>query len=275
MSLTRRHTLGGLLGAGAALTLAACTSDDPSRTTNVDPNKLDGVLARVKDSGTIRIGMEGVYAPYGYHEGGKLVGIEKEIGDLVAQDLGVKATYVETKWDSLIAGIDVNKYDVIFNNIVPTEERKQKYDFSIPYARSIGKVAVLKGSGITAIDQVKGKRAAQTPSSNWGKQAAALGAEIVTVEGFVQAVELVNSGRADLTLNDFVSFQQFFKKTPNAKIELLKGDVEANIQICALFNKGNADFKAELDKVLGKRLADGSISAIMKKYTDTDFTPTK
>ena len=83
----------------------------------------------------------------------------------------------------------------------------------------------------------------------------AAGAEIVTVEGFVQAVELVNSGRADLTLNDFVSFQQFFKKTPNAKIELLKGDVEANIQICALFNKGNADFKAELDKVLGKRLA--------------------
>lgn len=280
MSLSRRQVLTGILGSSAALVLAGCSapstpaaSGSAGTPANYNPNELTGALARIKSSGTIRIGMEGVYTPYGYHQGDQLVGIEKEIGDFIAQQLGVKASYVETKWDSLIAGLDVNKYDIVLNNIAITDARKQKYDFSIPYLRSIGKAGVRKGSSITSIDQIKGKRAAQTPTSNWGQQAKSLGAEIVPADGFVQTVELVASGRADVTLNDFVSFQQYLKQHTDAPITLLDGEVEANIQIAALLNKGNEDLKAAVDAAITKGLADGTISSVTKKYTDTDLTP--
>lgn len=279
MSMSRRQIIGGVFGAGALFALSACSSGgsgdaaSSAPATAIDPNKLDGALERIKASGVIRIGMEGVYAPYGYHEGDKLVGIEKEIGDLLAADLGVTAEYVETKWDSLIAGMDVNKYDLVLNNITPTDERKQKYDFTIPYARSIGKAAVHKDSGITSFDQLAGKKSAQTPTSNWGSQATALGAEVVPVEGFVQAIELVSTGRADTTLNDLVSFQEYLKQHPDAPIVLLEGEVDIDIRVAGLINKGNEDFKAALDESITKHLADGSFAAIMEKYTGTDLTP--
>ena len=46
------------------------------------------------------------------------------------------AEYIETPWDSLIAGVDAGRYDIVLNNVAPTDERKKKYDFSVPYAHS-------------------------------------------------------------------------------------------------------------------------------------------
>lgn len=271
MQLTRRNVLAGLVAGSAAMALSACGGGDGGSA--ADPQKLTGVLERVKENGELRIGMEGVYAPYGYHEGDKLVGIEKEIGDAVAAALGVKAKYVETKWDSLIAGIDVNKYDVILNNIAATPARKEKYDFSIPYLRVSGRAAVPKNSTIATLADIKGKKAAQTATSNWNKEASNLGAEIVIVDGFVQGVELISSGRADVTLNDYISFQQYLKKHPDAPIKLLDEEVPIDTTICVLINKGNDDFKAELDKALQKLITDGSIAKITDKYTGQDLSP--
>ncbi len=50
-----------------------------------------------------KIGTEGTYAPFTYHdESGKLVGFDVEIGEAIAAKLGVKAEFVEGKWDGLI-----------------------------------------------------------------------------------------------------------------------------------------------------------------------------
>lgn len=267
MQLTRRSVLSGLLVGSAGLALSACGGD------TADPKDLTGVLDRVKKTGELRIGMEGVFSPYGYHEGDKLVGIEKELGDLVAAGLGVKPKYIETKWDSLIAGIDVNKYDVIFNNIAATEERKQKYDFSVPYLREMGRVAVHKDSPIQTLADLTGKKAAQTPTSNYGKTAVKLGGELVTVDGFVQAIDLVASGRADFTIYGLISFQQYQKEHPDAPIRVLDIQVPQVSDACALINKGNEDFRAELDRILTALIQDGSIKKITEKYTGHDLSP--
>ena len=131
---TRRHAL-GLVGLGAfGALVAACSSDEKS-----DDAATSGTgLQSIRDKGKLRIGMEGTFRPYGYHDGGKLVGFEKEIGDLIAADLGVEPQYVETQWDSLIAGVDAGRYDIIINNISATSERRKKFDFSVPYAESRG-----------------------------------------------------------------------------------------------------------------------------------------
>src|ERR1700739_4624422 len=69
-------------------------------------------LAQVKSAGVFKIGTEGTYAPFSYHdESGKLAGFDVEIGTEIAKRLGVKPQFVEGKWDGLIAGLDVNRYD--------------------------------------------------------------------------------------------------------------------------------------------------------------------
>ena len=58
-------------------------------------------------------------------------------------------------------------------------------------------------------------------TSNYADIAKSYGAEIIGVEGFNQAIELINSKRADVTINDNISFLDFKKKQPNAQVKIV------------------------------------------------------
>lgn len=267
---TRRAAL-GLVGLGAlGSVLAACSSEDSgsgSQTSGTD-------LATIRRNGTVRIGMEGTFRPYGYHDSsGQLVGFEKEIGDLIARDLGVKAQYVETQWDSLIAGVDAGRYDLIINNLSATDERKAKFDFSIPYAESQGKVGVAKDSPLRHTSEVSGHSAAQTETSNFGQQMAAAGANLVPVTGFDEAAMLVSFGRVDMTGNDFVTFQAFFDQRPDHNLRLLEGNLGDPSDSAVLMGKGQTELKSAIDRSLRTHLHNGDLKKIYERYVKTDLTP--
>ena len=81
-------------------------------------------LDAIKSAGELKIGTEGTYAPFTFHDkDNKLVGFDVEIGEVVAQKRGVKPEFVEGKWDGLIAGLDVKRYDAVINQVGTTEER--------------------------------------------------------------------------------------------------------------------------------------------------------
>lgn len=258
-----------LLGLGALGTVLAACSNGGSGSTDA-ANKLQAI----KDAGTIRIGMEGTFKPFGYHDAsGQLVGFEKEIGDLIAQDLGVKAEYVETQWDSLIAGVDAGRYDIVINNVAATEERQKKYDFSKPYAVSEGRVAVVEGSPLKSVDDISGKSAAQSETSNFRTLVEAKGATIIPVTGFDEAIEQVLSGRADATGNDFVTFQAYMQEHPEAKIRLLEGTLGGGSETSVLMPKGAESLKKAIDDSLQKHMDNGDLAGIYKKYVKEDLTP--
>src|SRR3954468_6253525 len=152
-----------------------------------------GSLDDIKAAGTLRIGTEGTYAPFTFHDAsGKLVGFDVEIGEAVAAKLGVKAEFVEGKWDGLIAGIDAKRYDTVINQVGITDARKQKYDFSEPYIASKAVLIVRDGNDdIKSFADLKGKKSAQSLSSNFGKIAQTAGAELIGTDGFDQSIQLV------------------------------------------------------------------------------------
>ena len=141
-------------------------------------------LDAVKEAGVLKIGTEGTYAPFTFHDAsGELVGFDVEIGRAIAEKLGVEAQFVEGPWDGLIAGIDANRYDVVINQVGINEERQAKYDFSEPYIASKAALVVKDDNAdITSFEALSGKKAAQTITSNFGKLAEQYGAEIVPTE---------------------------------------------------------------------------------------------
>lgn len=269
--VTRRTAL-SLTGASAlALALAACGSS--SDTASQDVAAADKLQA-IKDAGTIRVGFEGTFAPWNYHnESGELVGMEKEIADLIAADLGVKAEYIETQWDSLIAGVDANRYDIVINNVSPTEERKQKYDFSVPYVASEGKVAVLESSSLQKIEDLNGATAASSETSNFRTLLEAAGAKMTIVSGFDEAIEQVLSGRVDAVGNDAVTFAYYKEQHPDAPIRLLEGVLGDASQSAILMPKGATSLQKAIDDSITKHLENGDLKAIYEKYVGIDLSP--
>lgn len=270
--LNRRSLLLGAALAGTTGLLAACSGGNGSSAGSAQSSS--NLLESIKSAGKIRIGVEGTYRPYTYHDAsGKLAGFEYDIAETLAKDLGVTAEYIETPWDSLIAGVDADRYDIVINNVSATDERKQKYDFSVPYLYSEPKVAVKKDSSLQNVSEISGHSSAQSETSNFRKMVEAKGASIVVVSGFDEAIEQVLSGRAEMTANDSVSFAEYFKEHPDANLRLLSGDLGTGSNSSILLPKGQDALRNAIDDSLKKHLGNGDIKAIYEKYVGEDLSP--
>jgi L-cystine transport system substrate-binding protein len=237
------------------------------------PVLAQSALDQIKQAGVLRIGTEGTYAPFTFHDSsGALVGFDVEIGQKVAEHLGVKAEFVEGPWDGLIAGIDANRYDVVINQVGITDERKAKYDFSEPYIASKAALVVRgDNEAIKSFEDLKGKKSAQTLTSNFGKLAQQYGAELVPTEGFDQSIALVVQGRADATINDSLSFFDFKKQQPDANVKIVASEAEADFS-GVLLAKGKPELVEAINAALAAIKTDGTYAEISQKYFGEDVS---
>ncbi|WP_350303269.1 amino acid ABC transporter substrate-binding protein [Brucella intermedia] len=230
-------------------------------------------LDAIKSAGVLKIGTEGTYAPYTYHDkDNKLVGFDVEIGEAVAAKLGVKPEFVEGKWDGLIAGLDAKRYDAVINQVGITEERQKKFNFSNPYI--VSKVVLIvndKNDTIKDFADLKGKKSAQSLTSNYGKLAKEAGAELVATDGFDQSIQLVLTGRADATLNDSLSFLDFKKHQPKAPVKVVAEKENADAS-GIIVRKGDDELVAAINKALDEIKADGTYDKISQKYFGQDVS---
>ena len=65
-----------------------------------------------------------------------LVGYDVEVSRAIAEKLGVEPEYVESDWDSLFAGLDAGRYDMVCNGVEVTEERQDLRFYHPPTATS-------------------------------------------------------------------------------------------------------------------------------------------
>ena len=233
----------------------------------------DDSLAKVQSAGVLKIGTEGTYAPYSYHEeDGSLVGFDVEIAELIAEKLGVKAEFVETKWDAMIAGLDAKRFDIIANQVGISEERLEKYDFSEPYTYIHGALIVNKDNeDITSFEDIAGKKSAQTLTSNWGQTAEEYGAELVGVDGFEQSIELIASGRADLTINSEVALYDYLKQKPDAPIKKVALSDDPSI-VGIPVRKGDTSLYEAINKAVVELKEEGKLTELSLKYFGADIT---
>ncbi len=257
-----------------ALVFSGCgTSKQAAVTQPENETKPQNLLEQIKADGKIRIGTEGTYAPYTFHDkDGKLTGFDVEIAEEIAKRLEVEAEFIETKWDGMFAGLDAKRFDAIANNVAIKEDRLQKYDFSDSYIVSKAVLIVNEDNGdIKSFEDLKGKKSGQTLTSNLAEIASSYGAEIVQVEGFNQSIDLLASKRIDATVNDSLSFLDFKKQKPDTPIKVVD-EVDMNIQIGIMFNKGNKELVDAVNKALDDIKADGTYLKIAEKWFGEDVS---
>ena len=175
-------------------------------------------LDQIKSAGVL-VRHRGHLRPFTFHEAsGQLVGFDVDIGRAIAQRLGVKAEFVEGKWDGLIAGLDAKRYDAVINQVGITDARKAKYDFSDPYISSAAVLIVRDdNTTIKSFEDLKGRKSANTLTSNFGKLAQRHGADLVAVQGFNESIDLLTSGRVEATVNDNLSYLDFRSRSPTPR----------------------------------------------------------
>ena len=268
----KRRTLALLLALVTALTLLFAGCAKPA---NEPEAPAADLLAAIREKGEITIAMEGTWAPWTYHdEADKLVGFDVEIGEKIAEKLGVKATFIEGEWDGLLAGLEAGRYDIMINGVDVTPEREQKYDFSTPYAFNRTAVIVRADDDrIAEMADLKDMNTANTISSTYAEVAEKYGANVTGVDDLNQTMELLLSGRIDATLNAEVTYYDYMKAHPDAGLKIACIDPETT-SVAIPIRKGdaNANLLKAVNDALQELRDSGELKALSEKYFGGDIT---
>jgi cystine transport system substrate-binding protein len=222
---------------------------------------------------TLTVATEGTYRPFSYHdESGELVGYDVEVAEAVAEKLGVEVTFEETQWDAIFAGLDAGRFDTIANQVSITPEREADYVFSTPYTVSNGVLVVSADNNeIKGFEDLEGKTTAQSLTSNWNALAQESGAEVEAVEGWAQAVALLDQGRVDATINDSLTYLDYANTEDASGIEVAAETDEESQSAFVAVPEREALTEA-IDGALEELRTDGTLAELGEKYFGEDVS---
>jgi cystine transport system substrate-binding protein len=265
--MSRRHVFALASLALSAVVLSACSGGAATSSTG------GGDDYGLVTPGTLTVATEGTYRPFSYHDGsGDLTGFDVEIIEAVADKLDLEVKFQETQWDAIFAGLDAGRTDVIANQVSINPEREAKYLFSEPYTVSPGVIVVKEDDdSISSFDDLAGKTTAQSLTSNWYELAQASGAQVEAVEGWAQAVALLEQGRVDATVNDNLTFLDY-EKTDGPTGLKIAAETDDPARNAFAFTKDKKALVDAVDKALDELREDGTLAEISDKYFGADVT---
>lgn len=234
----------------------------------------DDELSQIQESGVLKVGVEGTYPPYTYHdEDGELTGFDVEVAKAIADKLGVEADFTESAWDSLLAGVDSGRLDTVINAVSITDERSEKYDFAGPYFYITQQIVVSKDNDdIVDMDSLNGKKMANTATTAYLDILEDAGASLVQINTADEAVALISSGRADFTTFNSVVFNEYLQQHPDANLKVAFVIPNVVDEYGVPVKKGETALYDAIQSAIDELKKDGTLSQLSMDYFDTDFT---
>ena len=265
-------SLMGVMAAAGVLNLTGCSSKDTAASTasSATPNKLDSI----QKSGKLVVALEGAWQPWSYHDSSDtLVGYDVEVSRAIAEKLGVEPEYVESDWDSLFAGLDAGRYDMVCNGVEVTEERAKTYAFTTPYGYIHTALAVRKDNeDIHSFEDLKGKTTANSLASTYMELAESYGATVQGIDTLEETIQLLTAGRIDATLNADVSFYDYLNVHPDADFKLVAQTAEASHVAIPVLKSEDTAYLDALNTAIEELRADGTLKTLSEKYFGQDIS---
>lgn len=242
------------------ISFVACSSEKKSDDTNTDTDTQE----------TLTMATNAEFPPYEYKEGDKVVGIDAEVAQAIADKLGMKLEIVDTKFDAIIPGVQSGKYDMGMAGMTVTPEREQSVAFSDSYATGIQSIIVNQGSNIKSVDDLSEKTKIGVQLGTTGDIYAKddFGDEAVQeYDKGADAVQALIAGKIDCVIIDNEPAKSFV--AANEGLEILKTSyAEEDYAIC--FKKDNTELQTKVNDALKELIADGTLQKIVNKYITAD-----
>ena len=263
------------------LTLAGCSSNSGSSAaasgaaSSAASTGAADQLAAIQTNGKLVVALEGAWQPWSYHdESDTLVGYDVEVSRAIAEKLGVEPEYVESDWDSLFAGLDAGRFDIVCNGVEVTDERAKTYDFTTPYGYIHTALAVRKDNeDIKSFEDLKGKTTANSLASTYMELAESYGATVQGIDTLEETIQLLTAGRIDATLNADVSFYDYLNVHPDADFKLVAQTEDAS-HVAIPLRKGDASatLLEAINTAIEELRADGTLKTLSEKYFGQDIS---
>ncbi len=221
------------------------------------------------EEGKLIMATNAYFQPYEYYDGDKIIGIDAEIAEAIAEELGLELEIQDMAFDSIITAVSEGSVDFGLAGMTITEDRLKDVDFSISYATGVQSIIVPEGSAITSVDDLYAEGAAYKVGVQLGTTGDVyatddFGDDLVT--SFTTGNEAVNAllgGDVDCVIIDNEPAKAFVANNTGLKI---LDTSYADEDYAACIKKGNDQLREAVDNAIEKLIEDGTIDTIVDKY---------
>lgn len=220
-----------------------------------------------KDDGIIKMGTNAEFPPFEYVENGEYAGIDVELAQAIAKELGKELEIVDMAFNALINALNSGKVDFVAAGMSVDPEREKNVDFTIKYYNATQTIIVQAGNeNIKSKDDLVGKKiGVQTGTTGYDVAVEIKDAVVSTYENGLEATMDLANGNIDAVIIDDFPAKKYVEKNPGLK--LVDGQFEEE-QYAMAVKKGNKKLLEQINKALQKLMDDGTYDKILEKYSD-------
>ncbi|WP_269495207.1 transporter substrate-binding domain-containing protein [Castellaniella sp. S9] len=254
-----------LLGAAATLALGA-TLAPSAHAQSVDA---------VKASGVLKAGVQVAQVPWGFTDAqGKLTGFEVEFVRMVAQDLGVQPQIVPVTPANRTAALLTGQVDMLAAVMGIFPDRQKVVLFTRPYAVNENVVIAKAGPQMKGWEDLKGMRIGVprgTPQDKALTDANPPDTKLMRFDDDAATVQALVSGQVD-------AIGAAITQVGNLAQVAGPGTYESRLVLSRVYNgvavrPGEREWVDYLNGLIGRKIADGELSALYKKWIGNDLPP--
>lgn len=258
---------GSMLLTGCGGSKAADSSSDAQDTNSTTAS--DSADYTLATDGKLTMATNAYFEPWEYYDGGKIVGIDVEVAQAIADKLGLELEVMDMDFDSIITAVSAGKADMGMAGMTVTEDRKKNVDFSQTYASAIQAIIVPDGSDIKSADDMEGKKIGVMQgftgdlncTEQFGEDA------VVRFNKSAEAVMALQQGKIDCIVIDNEPAKKII--AANDGLQILDSTYSQEDYAIA-FAKGNDGLRDAVDKALGELIEDGTVEKVMNEYIIAD-----
>ncbi len=242
------------------------------------------VACSKKEEKVLVMATNAAFPPYEYIDGEGFAGIDVDIANLIAEELGMTLEIKDVEFGSIIGGVQSGKYDFGMAGMTVTEERLENVNFTTSYANGIQAVIVKADSPYTSFEDfytgfdAEGNPAGVKEGIKIGVQQDTTGdiyaSDTVENGGYgednviryktgADAVQALVAGKVQAVIIDNEPAKAFV--AANEGLEILDAEWAREDYAIAIA-KENTDLLEKINKALAELEKEGKLAEIINKY---------
>lgn len=270
--------MGFFAGCGDESSTTTSVSKPTETIEGVDLNHMSPKLKEIYDRGTIIVGNDSSYPPFGFIDPStnQATGVEKEMAGKIAEKLSavlgksIKLEFESMNFDAVMSSLATGKIDLVCSAVSITDERKQSMDFSKPYLNTKDLFLFNKSDAgkYTSLDSFKNIKIAANSGSAQEVRARTLSNDITSTPTIADGILQLKSGKVDAVIVDNITGLRYQKTNDDlGSYEISDSEIKPAEKGVAL-QKNSPDLLAIVNAVVDEQVKAGNVDKWINDYTD-------
>ncbi len=262
----------------AEASTAAAESVEESENTagELDVNNLGPVLKKIYDRGSVIVGNDSSYPPFGFIDTttNQAIGVEKEMATAIAEKLSeklgkeIKLDFQSMEFSAVLSSLSTGKIDLICSCLTVTDERKKVMDFSDPYLQTQDVCLILAKNKdqYQSLDDFKDKKLAANTGSSQEVRANSISSTVTSTPTVSDAILQLQAGKVDAIVVDNITAERYSVGSDDLYSFELSDDEVKPVDKAVGFQQGNEDLKEIVNEVVKEETESGNVEKWVTEY---------